>query len=192
MPRMTSSGIPPHDPFRAREVGDVSAERARDLSAREQSGLPRSPFRTALLGVFHRFVSLLEKKASSRGISLSKGGLRLFLSLLERMCEEDVSENGFFLQELSHAWHQILQERDYFSSTFLGRLEEWMDEVRSFPKGAEYSLGYYLFQRAGSAWIPFPYMKIVKDLHQDFILRREKGILQRWREKLRELLDDPP
>ncbi len=107
------------------------------------------------------------------------------LALLQQLGEKDQSENISYIQKLSQIWEQIIDHIEYLKLTThlpdnIHNLLSAIAGMNHFPKDAEYSFGFYLLKHAGKEWFPFPFMEMLKDLHQNHQQLKEKSVLTKW------------
>jgi len=121
-----------------------------------------------------------------------------FQKTLSKLCHEDLSMHMPYLQELSKDWknldtviHQILNFKetpDPTISEIVKLSEVFQDEMNTFSANEQYSLAYYLQKQAGQDWIPFPFMRIVQYLHDEFMEIGAHSKLQKWMDELDRLI----
>lgn len=98
--------------------------------------------------------------------------IKKFHHLLETLKKLDQTDNPHFAQELSEAWHVLT------SATPGTPLDELIELANDYPSGDTQSLGFYLTHYAGDHWLPFPFLEILKKLHQGYVLRKTRSELQ--------------
>jgi hypothetical protein len=108
--------------------------------------------------------------------------LTTFRMLLNTLSQQNMSESPSFALELSQNWLQLLHARD-------PKIDAFCQMLKGFPKGGDHSLGYYLSNYAGQEWLPFPFMEILKFLHEDARIHPGKGALHKWSAALTEIID---
>lgn len=117
--------------------------------------------------------------------------LRHLITLLQI---QDHSQNIEYAKNLSSTWHSII---DYYIPTTLDRLpskeakqsiNQFIGEVRKYPKDSDHSLGYYLTNYAGEHWLPFPFMKILRKLHEDHVTAPTHSFLSKWTKDLTKII----
>ncbi len=105
--------------------------------------------------------------------------MRVLLNTLKR---KNLSESDSFALELSHCWIALLQTRNE-------KIKLFREKLQSYPTGLDHTLGRYLSQYAGDSWLPFPFMEILKALHEDAVIHQEKSTLHEWTSTLTEIID---
>lgn len=107
--------------------------------------------------------------------------------LLKELEERDVSMELTFLLNLSRVWSDVdqavkgLQEHPSAANLAIrGYIFELYDEIASCRKGQEFPLIHYLKEHAGTSWVPFPFMHILRALHDEFHENKPDGELKRW------------
>jgi hypothetical protein len=113
-----------------------------------------------------------------------------FQKTLSKLCPEDLSMQMPYLQELSTDWKnletiikQILKfkkTQDERIAEVVFRSETFMLELNQFRANEQFPLAYYLEKQAGQEWIPFPFMRIVQHLHDEFRTIGVHSTLQKW------------
>lgn len=87
-----------------------------------------------------------------------------FRKLLYILALEDLSHDPDFTQQLSDTWHHLLEDASLYPELSV-KLNFFLQQVRNYPPGADYTLGYYFTEYAGKEWIPFPFMELLQALH---------------------------
>jgi hypothetical protein len=109
-----------------------------------------------------------------------------FRQLLITLSKEDQSHNPHFTEQLTTAWHALTEDCHSLShvregpSEILEKLNALISNIQHFPPGADHSLGYYFNEYAGSQWIPFPFMELLQDLHNEYTASPVISVLQHW------------
>lgn len=92
---------------------------------------------------------------------------------LEMLKTSDQNENPHFIEELSIAYLTL-------SSIPPGsRFDAFLQAANAYPQGDAHSFAFYLANHAGDTWLPFPFLEILRKLHQGYILRKKNSELQR-------------
>lgn len=120
--------------------------------------------------------------------------LQTMKTLFNRLKTENLSESSPFARELSDCWHSLLHMGDYKTpslkkGTSLEKIEFLFTMIRSYPEGGDHSLGYYLSKYTGDKWLPFPFMELLKNLHEDAIIQKEKSFLDKWTVTLTDIIN---
>lgn len=147
---------------------------------------------------FVRTCQSMKKILDNISIKQKKGSIKKLLSSiaeleksLKKLQEHDLSEDAKFLKELSLNWLHFLREFAPFlnqEDPLSLEIKRFLNEIHAYPSGSEFSLGYYLSKFAGLEWIPFPYMEILKDLHNNFKDKKEESLLLKWINELNSLI----
>ncbi len=147
---------------------------------------------------FARTCQSMKKVLDSIAITKKKGSIKKLLSSiseleksLKKLCEKDLSEDAKFLKELSLNWLHFLREFAPFlnqEDPLSLEIKSFLNEIHEYPSGSEFSLGYYLSKFAGLEWIPFPYMEILRELHENYKEKKEESLLLKWINKLKSLI----
>lgn len=109
-----------------------------------------------------------------------------FKQLLITLTREDQSHNPEFTQQLSELWHNLLDDcnsssvSEVASFEILENIKFFISQIQNFPPGADHTLGFYFTQYAGKDWIPFPFMELLQDLHNEYQASPVISVLQNW------------
>jgi hypothetical protein len=108
--------------------------------------------------------------------------VRNLRALFRQLIDEDLSKDFQYALKLSKSWNGITSYQDAASIKELKKeahvkLGKLIDLFYRYPTKDEHALGYYLRQYAGENWLPFPFMKILSDLHDDYVLKKEDSTL---------------
>ena len=120
-----------------------------------------------------------------------------FRKLLATLAGEDLSHHPDFNQQLVRVWHTLLDDCNSsplkipFSWDIIDKLNFFIAQIKNFPIGSEHSLGYYFSLHAGDHWIPFPFMDLLQQLHQEFLSSPSTSTLRHWIVLLDEILLTP-
>lgn len=134
------------------------------------------------------FKKLFNSNLFSRGEKGSHSQVEIALAAenfknhLEALKTDDQTENQHFIEELSIAW-LILS-----SAPPKSPLEPFLQAANAYPKGEMHSFAFYLANHAGDTWLPFPFLEILKKLHQGYVLRRKNSELQHLIDLLTDVL----
>ncbi len=149
--------------------------------------------RLTLLSLLHaRIQKFLIKQEGSLAKDLF-GTLEHIKKLLETLMKEDASQNYLFAEDLSKHWHLIIRyveedSRNKRTPPYLEPLKKWIQIVDTYPEDNDHSLGYYLTRFTGEKWLPFPFMELLYNLHEEALLHKEKSVLSTWIATLSSLL----
>lgn len=101
--------------------------------------------------------------------------LKSFKSALEKLREQNLSNSPEYATELSDIWTLLMEDFDNLAIIQRKALDktaafrQLIDAVKNYPPNSEHRLGYYLLQHAGKDWLPFPFIELLKELHQNHI-----------------------
>jgi hypothetical protein len=114
-------------------------------------------------------------------------------TLLDRLKKENLSESAPFALELSSCWLAFLHAKEIEAINLrkgskIEKIEELFRMIQSFPKNSDHKLGYYLSQYTGNRWLPFPFMEILKNLHEEALIEQGKSSLHQWTSTLNEIV----
>jgi hypothetical protein len=92
--------------------------------------------------------------------------LKQFIAVFSELQYQDLSADWRYCEKLSKSWSEVLKsvENATFPSSSLNLL---ITQVNEHPEKGDHTLGYYLSQHAGEQWIPFPFMEILRKLHEE-------------------------
>lgn len=134
----------------------------------EELQLPAGGF--ALLALTYLASStLLEAIRSTESLKTPQktiDALKLFIAILTDLKDQDLSDNWRYCEKLSKSWSEVIKsaEKNSFPSSSLNAL---VSKINEYPEKGDHALGYYLSQHAGEEWIPFPFMEILRKLHEE-------------------------
>lgn len=125
----------------------------------------------AMQTIVHLFTSKARSTISNAEKAFIDEDIEFFKEALIKLKQEDLSQNIYFLKELSKSWHDITHHFAILypnkNSTIYQKIHHLMGLINSYPEGEENTMGFYLSHFAGQDWIPFPYMEILQNLHQE-------------------------
>jgi hypothetical protein len=161
-------------------------------------GATRSQIYATLVSYFKKILSTFSSKG--KGQSLVFDLQRLiddviaFRQQLITLSLEDQSHNPDFTQQLSELWHNLLDDCNSLSlstdsSEIPNKAKFFISQVQNFPPGADHTLGYYFTEYAGKDWIPFPFMELLQQLHEEFNASPVISVLNNWISLLNEILE---
>lgn len=112
--------------------------------------------------------------------------LQSFKKKLAELAEKDLSNSPPFATQLSDIWSLLFE--DFENVSVLERKDlkeiasfrEMMDIIKHYPPESEHRLGYYLLQHAGEDWLPFPFIEILKQLHDQHLEDPKTSTLTTW------------
>jgi len=161
-------------------------------------GATRSQIYATLVSYFKKILSTFSSKGRARPLVLDLQHLIddiiAFRQLLIILSLEDQSHNPDFTQQLSELWHNLLDDCNTLSlsteaSEILSKVKFFISQVQNFPPGADHTLGYYFTEYAGKDWIPFPFMELLQQLHEEFTASPVISVLSNWLSLLNEILE---
>lgn len=187
-------GEDPRDPYKYK-VDEIQKDRqAKENPEGASPEPPEKPiFSAYLLLLFRKFLELFEE-TNEKGLTASteeevKKHLKQLRSLLEVLKAENRSQDSPFLNQLSNAWHQILEDSLLFKkATPLSKsFRAFLKQIQHYPQNQEHTLGYYLTEYAGQKWLPFPYMELIQKIHVEHQNDPETSALSQWTREIEEL-----
>lgn len=111
-------------------------------------------------------------------------------NLFTMLTVQDYSQNIDFAAGLSHVWHEIIEYcipstvNRFKSSLAKSTVKQLLKSIKEYPKGEEHSLGYYLTHYAGENWLPFPFIQILRTLHEEYATSGSNSSLHIWLQQL--------
>ena len=147
---------------------------------------------SALLTLVNKFSSLFQRTKTSANQEEHElvSALRKFIDLLNMLKKSDQSQNANFAQQLSEAWNFIelyikAAKRTHLPVPIhLKQVESCLVRIRNYPPQEEHSLGFYLTHHAGQAWLPLPFIELLKQLHFEHQQDENHSFLAQWTEIL--------
>jgi len=147
---------------------------------------------------FKKFVDQFVNIAKSLTVSVNTEkaliDLAEFKKLLEELAKDDKSHIPDFTQRLSIQWQKVcencsgLEGRASNLDLLSTEIMNLVKEIHNFPPGEDHTLGYYLTEHAGQEWIPFPFMNLLHDLHEENLASPETSQMGHWIRKIGEIL----
>ena len=196
---MSGTNLPPtpSDPYEKYRVSKVQKEKA-PSDADEEMELFSPTHRTAFAAyvslIFKKFLELFEK-TSAHGLAVSAENdvCKHLLSLrktLDILKKENRSQDSIFLSRLAMLWHQLLEDVLRFrrQTPLAIQMRSLIKEFQNYPEHHEHSLGYYLMEYAGQKWLPFPYMEMIRQLHEQHQKDLDHSLLSVWTQELDQMI----
>ncbi len=121
--------------------------------------------------------------------------IRAFKKVLEELAHFDKSHDPEFTNQLSLLWQNLYEnckglDQTHFQSDILAsQIFEFADVITHFPPGEDHTLGYYLSEHAGQDWIPFPFMNLLRSLHEEFQSDPSTSKLTQWLDSLASMIN---
>ena len=108
--------------------------------------------------------------------------IRNLRALFRHLQEEDISQSLDYALKLSKSWHGIISYHQLATSKEVReeaykKISKLVDLFNRYPTADEHALGHYLSNYAGENWLPFPFMNILRDLHEEHITSGDKSNL---------------
>ena len=150
----------------------------------------RSQAFAILVSYFRKILNTLSAEETRSGFPGNQRHLidtvLAFRSHLATLSKDDQSHNPNFTQELSELWHNLLDDCNSLSRSkeatleIVSKVKFLIAQIENFPQGADHTLGYYFTQYAGIDWIPFPFMELLQQLHEEYSANPGISVLQNW------------
>lgn len=189
---------PPHDPYENIRIspieGDPSKEEQKKFSEKkeEKSNVVFAHFLKTLENLatfFLRKGKYKARKYSLKDSSIEEDIKQLIIAF-ERLKKDDYSQNVDYLNRISTWWHRLLEHSATRkkNTELFSAIENFIEKIHEYPEHEEHNLGYYLVEYAGAEWIPFPFMDMLQDLHQEHKKNPLSSHLDKWTRLLRDIL----
>ena len=189
--------IGPPDPFDKYKVESAAERQSRADPFQSETGPPkdRRGLVAELLRALQKAVDyFLQRHADPRMDRMSaKKSLMSLKQYFATLQQEDRSQDVDFLNELSKAWNQALEESSSFNEAAALKFKILTKQILSYPENHLHTFGYYLTEYAGQKWVPFPYMELVQKIHYEHEHNAHASALTEWvllTEETIELLND--
>jgi len=117
-----------------------------------------------------------------------------FKKMLQILSNEDQSHNTEFTQQFSELWHNLLDVCNHVNVgerenlPIVDKIKIFLNKVQHYPPSEDHSLGYYLTKYVGNEWLPFPFMDILHQLHQQHQEDPTSSQLNEWILNLDEII----
>lgn len=189
-----------HDPYE-----NISAHRIeKDKKGKEEFSSHRqeptkSQIFATLISYFKKLISLFSDKNRETLFLFENHELHkhliIFRSQLQILSKQDESHNPAFTQQLTELWHNLLDDCNSltaskeFSAQTISDIKFFISQVSNYPLGADHTLGYYFHAYAGKDWIPFPFMDLLKELHDEYRANPSTNHLTQWISLITDILE---
>jgi hypothetical protein len=190
------------DPYENISVNPIEKDKKgkEDYPNQFREHASKSQIFATLVSFFKKIVSLFGFK--EKGDLLVFGHelyehLFAFRSLLLALADQDESHRPEFIQQLSELWNQLIDDCNAVSSAFdsssdtMNHIKFLIAQIAQYPQGADHTLGYYFEAFAGKDWIPFPYMDLLQELHEEYQNDIAASHLAKWIFLLDDILSIP-
>lgn len=112
--------------------------------------------------------------------------LKKFRLSLEILAREEKSEEIAFIEALSIQWALIEKDLERLElhpdaePHLLQAVRKLKISLDSYKASALHSFAYYLEQHAGESWFPFPFLEMIRALHNEAKISFETSNLKSW------------
>lgn len=163
----------PKDPYEGYKAEGIEDRHSKDQPEEEKTPPSKlAAIAAFILRMLQKIVYIFTQNALKRIPSSSQKKTRenliLFKGCLEILMMEDRSQDIQFLNRMS-------QLRNAFPPN-----QPILSELKKYPPNQQHSLDYYLSEYSNQNWIPFPYMDLIRQLHQDHLKDPTHSLLQKW------------
>ena len=179
------------DPYENLSINPIEKDKKgkEEYPKRFQEEPTKSQIFATLVSYFKKMITLFGFKDRETLLLLEHhlfAHLAAFRTHLRILTEQDESYNPDFTQQLTELWHNLIDDcnsvsasLDISSRTF-NNIKFLISQISQYPYGTDHPLGYYLDAYAGKDWIPFPFMDILKELHDEHQKDPNKSHLAKW------------
>lgn len=121
--------------------------------------------------------------------------LSTFRTQLQILTTQDESHNPEFTQQLTELWHNLVDDCNSISPqevspNTIEDIKFFISQISHYPYQADHSLGYYFDASAGKEWIPFPFMDMLKELHDEYQETPINSHLFKWISLIDDILEN--
>ncbi len=115
--------------------------------------------------------------------------------ILEKLKMKDLSRQIPYSQEFSELWNQLSEyqqlvisskQRNFLNMASINKL---IESIKNYPPLEDHSLGYYLTEHAGEDWLPFPFMELIKKLHEEYQNQGKQSHLHQWTSLIEDVIE---
>ena len=177
-----------HDPLYQEQLKRAQ-EGAKTEEVLENPASKLFHYATALFNL-KKFIGEFAESRKIQGASLDRQkaieDLTAFKAVLEELAHFDRSHEPEYTQRLSLLWLNLyencagLDESLASSDDLTAQILDFVREITHYPPGEDHTLGYYLSEHAGQDWIPFPFMNLLADLHEQHQSDPAASQLSKW------------
>jgi hypothetical protein len=186
-------------PYEKIVVSPIEKDRREKETYSSLKNATRSQIYATLVSCFKKLFSAFALKRNGQPLVLDLQHLMddiiAFRQSLIVLSREDQSHNPDFTQHLSELWHKLLDDCNALSlstersTEILSQIKFFISQVQHFPPSADHTLGYYFTEYAGKDWIPFPFMDLLQQLHEEYNASPVISVLNQWVTLLNQILD---
>jgi len=181
--------------------GNPTEEDLKDPLSQQRKQDHTFVFSTAFIVLFRealteRWAKLLKQADTSMVILALQEAFQDLKSLFQTLSQKDTSMDVSFLNELSVAWEKLEQASGPLKHKpeGIGReisepLFTFLFSISNCKEGQQYPLVHYLKEHAGVDWVPFPFMAILRKLHEEYLERRRTSLLGNWLDQIELILN---
>lgn len=133
--------------------------------------------------VFDRLTSEKGRNLLTKDAAAIRDDLRKLKKYLGQLIDRDESENPLYIEKLSSTWeelHQLTETGALIEPQLLDAVAKLQYAFEDYPKEALHSFHFYLVKHAGMSWFPFPFLEMLKSLHQSAQDDPENCELKQW------------
>jgi len=188
--------LPPDDWLKVQRIEKDRSRKEEDSSKEESK--PHPILFACLTYIFNNLLNTFFPQQKSQVDTIEKqqliDDLTTFKKKLQILSTEDQSQNPEFIQQLSELWHNLLEDCNILNITSqkpdlqLKGIQDFIHTIQLYPQSEDHTLGYYLTEYVGAVWLPFPFMEMLKKLHENYQNNPEKSDLGQWLASLSHLL----
>lgn len=187
----------PKDPYKDIKVHRIEEQKI-EKEPYQELPIPRSSKKNAF---FAAFLLLLKKAFSflfpqtanktTFYLQMEIESIQALVSYLEKMKQNDLSQDLPFLNQLCLVWHKFLDTTIKCKkiTSYYAKIEELVAAFYHSATEKEHTLGHYLTEYAGSEWLPFPFLQLIQDLYQEYLRDPSTSRLEAWTKLLCKLIE---
>jgi hypothetical protein len=172
-------GGSPEDPYEKYKKYDIGNEEKRGKKFGEEPPKKKLPKGSFFLILLYKILDFLLHLGKSK--SKISGDLSDLKDAFEAMRVEDKSQDIAFLNKLSEIWRHALE---HSMSVKSDGFRVFVKKIQNYPEGADHTFGYYLTEYTSEEWLPFPYMELIQNLHEEYQRNAEGSALNLWIQEL--------
>ncbi|OGN58786.1 MAG: hypothetical protein A3D18_06175 [Chlamydiae bacterium RIFCSPHIGHO2_02_FULL_49_29] len=177
--------IPPTD--EVSRVQRIESYKQDKRDQKEPSPKKEPPYFAFIASLFNKLFSLFQKKSAEtvKRKELIKDLVALH-DLFQQLIHQDRSHDPSYTQILSVLWQTLLVDCNQLESSLeekdpaVLKFKLLLEEIDLYPPWEDHSLGFYLHKRAGTDWLPIPFMDILYSLHVEAKKSPLHNSLEKW------------
>ncbi|MFA6118348.1 MAG: hypothetical protein WCT85_03680 [Parachlamydiales bacterium] len=186
----------PIDPFshlKVEKIEEIAEEEKKDKFFKPQPVDKKLFLYLSFLNLLSSTLSFVNKKKKHTPLNKTPIYQELLniKSALESLKEKDLSQDPQFLNFFAFTWIKFFNDYKQYSISdekINNLLKDLIQNIYSYPQDSGFTLGYYISELAGSKWVPFPYIEMLKNLYVEDKKNAQSSHLKKWIELLEDIL----